>query len=83
MLEWTQESKTTGAKQMKKLFVSVVGTRDHQCKHMAFDNLLDFEDYCLAHAPKKAKEIADYIDAKDLCRIMSDCFLIFHCEWQK
>ena len=68
---------------MKKLFVSVVGTRDHQCKHMAFDSLLDFEDYCLTHAPKKAKEIADYINAKDLCRIMSDCFLTFHCEWQK
>lgn len=68
---------------MKKLFISVVGTRDWQCKHMSFDNLFDFEDYCLQVKPYKAKQIKDYIDTKDLCNIMSDNFVVYHYEWQK
>jgi hypothetical protein len=68
---------------MKKIFLSVVGTRDWQCKHMSFDNLFDIEDYAVKVAPSKAKLVADYIDLADLCRIMSDNFTVWHYEWQK
>ena len=67
----------------KKLFISVAGTRDWQCKHMSFDSVFDFEDYCTKVAPQKAKQIVDFIDTKDLCRIMSDAFVTYHYEWQK
>lgn len=68
---------------MKKLFVSIVGTKDWQCKHMSFDSIFDFEDYCKVYNPKKCKQIEDYVDLKDLCNIMSDRFVTFHYEWQK
>lgn len=68
---------------MKKLFVSVVGTRDWQCKHMIFNTVADFEDYCLAHAPHKKELINNYGTLKELCEGMSDCFLTFHYDWQK
>ena len=68
---------------MANLIVSAVGTKDFQCKHMSFKNVFDFEDYCMIHAPKKAKQIQDFIDAEDLCSIMSDCFVTYHCEWSK
>lgn len=68
---------------MKKLFVSIVGTRDWQCKHMSFATIFDFVDYCKLYSPNKSDLIEDYIDLKDLCRIMSDSLVTFHYDWQK
>ena len=68
---------------MKKLFISIVGTKDWQCKHMSFNSIFDFEEYCKAYNPKKIKKIDDYVDLKDLCNIMSDCFVTFHYAWQE
>jgi hypothetical protein len=67
---------------MKKLFVSVVGTRDWQCKHMAFDTIFDFVDYCKLYSPHKSDLIGEY-NIEDLCRIMSDSLVTFHYCWQK
>lgn len=68
---------------MKKLFVSIVGTRDWQCKHMVFDTIADFEDYCLKYNPDKKKAINEYGTLKELCHIMSDGLVTFHYDWQK
>ena len=63
------------------IIVRVTGTKDWQCKAMVFKTIFDFEDYCLKVAPKKEKAIKDYIDLKDLCSIMSDCFVVYSYEW--
>lgn len=68
---------------MKKLFVSVVGTRDWQCRHIVFDTIFDFEDYCLTYAPHKQKQIKEYGTLQELCTIVSDAFVTFQYEWQK
>lgn len=66
-----------------KLMVRVTGTRDWQCKSFMFDTIFDFEDYCIQANPTKEKHIKDYIDLKDLCSIMSDCFVVYSYEWYK
>lgn len=66
-----------------KLMVRVTGTRDWQCKSFMFDNIFDFEDHCIQVDPTKEKQIKDYIDIKDLCSTMSDCFVVYSYEWYK
>jgi len=68
---------------MKKLFVSIVGTRDWQTKHMTFATIFDFEDYCKLYNPSKKKMVDQYGTLKELCEMMSDCFVTFHYSWQE
>ena len=77
------ETPTKGNTVMKKLFVSIVGTRDWQTKHKAFDTISDFEDYCKLYNPSKKTLVDNYGTLKELCEGMSDCFVTFHYAWQK
>jgi len=68
---------------MKKLFVSIVGTRDWQTKHKSFDTISDFEDYCKLYNPNKKALVENYGTLKELCEGMSDGLVTFHYAWQK